>query len=74
MKYTVEKGSGTMIYISGFIKFGSYSYIRKLIGKNTQTHRHRHKKLLSFFKTRKVGKNYSRKAGCTNWVIRFRAS
>jgi hypothetical protein len=35
MKYAVEMGSGTMIYISGFIKIGSS--IQKLIGKKQRS-------------------------------------
>lgn len=34
MKYAVDMGSGTMIYILGFIKIGSD--IRKLIRRDTQ--------------------------------------
>jgi hypothetical protein len=37
MNYSVEMGSGGMIYIPSFIKIGSA--IQKLIGGNTQTHR-----------------------------------
>jgi hypothetical protein len=37
MKYTVEMGSVTMIYIPSFIKIGSG--IQKLIGGDSQTHR-----------------------------------
>jgi hypothetical protein len=38
MKYAVEMGSGAMIYILSFIKIGSA--IPKLIGGDTQTHKH----------------------------------
>jgi hypothetical protein len=38
MKYAVEMGSGAMIYIPSFIKYGSA--IHKLIGGTTQIHRH----------------------------------
>jgi hypothetical protein len=38
MKYAVEMGSGAMIYIQSFIKIGSA--IQKLIGRETNTHRH----------------------------------
>jgi hypothetical protein len=37
MKYAVEMGSGTMVYIPSFIK--SRSGIQKLIRGDTQTHR-----------------------------------
>jgi hypothetical protein len=38
MKYTIEMGSGAMIYIPSFIKIGSA--IPKLMGEgSTQTHR-----------------------------------
>jgi hypothetical protein len=36
MKYAVEIGSGVMIYIPSFIKFGSG--IEKLVRGNSQTH------------------------------------
>jgi hypothetical protein len=54
MKYAVEMGSGTMIYIQSFIKIGSG--IQKLMGADMQTH----SKVISlayiyFFKIRKVG-------------------
>jgi hypothetical protein len=54
MKYAVEMGSGSMIYIPSFIKIGSG--IQKLIGKATKTHRQHGDiiSLLSFFKIRKV--------------------
>jgi hypothetical protein len=35
MKYTVEMGSGAMMYIPSFVKIGSG--IQKLIGGDTQT-------------------------------------
>jgi hypothetical protein len=38
MKYAVEMGSVTMVYIPGFIKIGSG--IQKLIAGDTQTQRH----------------------------------
>jgi hypothetical protein len=37
MKYAVEMGSSAMMYILSFIKIGSG--IRKLIRRDTQTHR-----------------------------------
>jgi hypothetical protein len=40
MKYTVEMGSGAMIYIPSFIKTGSG--IQKLIGVHTQNKESRH--------------------------------
>jgi hypothetical protein len=38
MKYAVEMGSVTIIYMPRFIKFGSG--IQKLTGEDSQTHRH----------------------------------
>jgi hypothetical protein len=38
MKYISEMGSGATMYISSFIKIGSG--IQKLIGGDSQTHRH----------------------------------
>jgi hypothetical protein len=56
MIYAVEMSSGSMIYISSFIKIGSA--IQKLI---VGTHRHRHRadriSLLLFFKTSEYAKN-----------------
>jgi hypothetical protein len=53
MKYAVEMGSGTIIYIPSFIKIGAG--IRKLIGWDTQTHRKGGDRLsLFFFKIKKV--------------------
>jgi hypothetical protein len=37
MNYAVQMGSGTMIYVPGFIKIGST--IQNLIGGGSQTHR-----------------------------------
>jgi hypothetical protein len=59
MKYSVEIGLNTMIYIPSFINIGSG--IQKLTGEGgftgTQTHRPHSDliSLLSFFKTRKLG-------------------
>jgi hypothetical protein len=36
MKYSVEMGSGVMIYMSSFMKIGSG--IQKFIGQDTETH------------------------------------
>jgi hypothetical protein len=51
MKYAVEMGSGTMIYIPSSIKIGSG--IQKLMGRGRDTQRHRQHgdliSLLSFF-------------------------
>jgi hypothetical protein len=55
MKYGIEMGSGAMMYIQSFIKFGSG--IQKLIGGVRQTDRQQgdHIRLLLFFKIRKAG-------------------
>jgi hypothetical protein len=53
MKYTVEMGSGAMIYTCTY----KVSYIQRLIGRNTQTHR-QYGDLISIillFKIRTVG-------------------
>jgi hypothetical protein len=42
MKDAVKMGSVIMIYIQIFVKFGSD--IQKLMGENTQTHRHRYRR------------------------------
>jgi hypothetical protein len=39
MKYAVEMGSGAIIYIASFVKFGQG--IQKLIWGDSQTHKHR---------------------------------
>jgi hypothetical protein len=38
MKYAIWMGSGAMMYIPSFVKIGSD--IKKLIGGDSQTHRH----------------------------------
>jgi hypothetical protein len=55
MKYTMEMGSGAVIYIPSFIKIGSG--IQKLIRGDIQTHRQHgdRKSQLWFFKIRKAG-------------------
>jgi hypothetical protein len=56
MKYTIEMGSGVMMYIPNFIKIGSE--IQKVNGGYTDIQRCRqhgdHINLLFFFKMRKV--------------------
>jgi hypothetical protein len=55
MKYAIEMGSGAMIYIPSFRKFGSC--IQKLIGGDTKTRRHRRYgdriSLILFFQNKK---------------------
>jgi hypothetical protein len=53
MKHDVEIGSSVVTYIPNFIKTGSS--IQRLIGRDTQKHRHPvdHIHIFSFFKIRK---------------------
>jgi hypothetical protein len=56
MEYTIEMGSGGMIYIPSFIKIGSG--IQKLVGtgdSNTHGQHGDRIRLLSFLRIRKVG-------------------
>jgi hypothetical protein len=54
MKYTIETGSGAVLYIPSFIQIGSG--IQKLIrGIYTQTGWRSHKPTFIFFEIRKVG-------------------
>jgi hypothetical protein len=68
MKYTIEMGSGAMIYIPSFIKIGSS--IQKLIG---GIHRHRQQGdliyLLLFFQNKESGQKVLTVTICTRLCL-----
>jgi hypothetical protein len=64
MKYTVEMGSGAMIYVPSFIKIGSG--IRKLIGVDMETHRQQGDliSLLLFFQNKEIRLKITQETFC----------